>query len=423
MRECDKTVHRMLWLGSFLDEKTNQVMIAQGYKNAASYVSQKNLLEGIEAESGFVFDSVNAVSMAGYPRQGDLIMKHYRYSHAKGAIDICVGFFNPLYANKFFMKKAMLQGVKAWVEKRYKTGDELEVFIYEMRSACLDAAAYIKKKISKSRIHLIIPDLPCFMDLNMSKVKKTLKDLDWKQMKGDFKYIDNFFPYAETMVDYLGIMDRKWMVMEGSISEEDIQSITSEIREAKRTAGKSEKHIVMYSGAIGYHYGIDELVTAMDYLDNDYELWITGGGACAEDLKEKIKNNSKVKYYGFLPTREELFKLQAQADILMNIRDPAIESTHYCFPSKIFEYMLLGRPVISVKLKGIPDEYFEYMYGLESINPKEIADKINEVMEDPNRTERAHRGRKFIAKEKNNVAQARKIIEFTGLKSTSERSS
>ena len=30
---------QLLWLGSFMDEATNQIMISQGYKNAASYVS------------------------------------------------------------------------------------------------------------------------------------------------------------------------------------------------------------------------------------------------------------------------------------------------------------------------------------------------------------------------------------------------
>lgn len=405
-------MHRMLWLGSFLDEKTNQIMIAQGYKNAASYVSQKNLLAGIEAESGLTFDSVNAISMAGYPRQGKLYMKPYKFSHAKGAIDICVGFFNPLYANKFFMKQAMRQGVKAWMAKRYKTGDEVDVFIYEMRSACLDTATYIKKQIPDSQIHLIIPDLPCFMDLNMSKTKAFLKDLDWKQMINDFQYVDDFLLYAETMVDYLNIRDRKWMVMEGSISAEDIEKITCEIEKAEKQVKKTDKRIVMYSGWIDQQFGIDELVEAMNLLDDNYELWVTGGGTYSDRLKEKVKENKKVRYYGFLPTREELFKLQAQADVLMNMRDPSVESAHYCFPSKIFEYMLLGKPVISVKLRGIPDEYFQYMYGLDDIRSVEIAGKIKEVMADPDREKRALEGRCFVKEQKNNYMQTKKILEF-----------
>ena len=76
------------------------------------------------------------------------------------------------------------------------TSDKLDVFVYEMRSACLDAAAQIKKEIPQARIHLIIPDLPCFMDLNMSRVKKVLKQIDWNQMIQRLDCVDDFLPYA-----------------------------------------------------------------------------------------------------------------------------------------------------------------------------------------------------------------------------------
>lgn len=401
---------RLLWLGSFLDEQTNQIMISQGYKNAASYVSQKNLLEGIEVASGLVFDSVNAIAMAGYPRQGNVFIQSYSYSHANGAEDTLVGYFNPLYLNKLFAKHAMIKGVKRWIRERYKTGDDLDVFIYEMRSACLDAAAYIKKTIPQTKIHLIIPDLPCFMDLNMSKFKRTLKQIDWNQMIGNFDYITDFMPYAETMVDYLNIRDKKWMVMEGSLNKKDIESIADVIDTA--VGKKLEKTIVMYSGWVDQSFGIDELVEAMDYLDDTYELWITGGGSYEQGLKEKVKNNSKVKYYGFLSTREELFKLQAQASVMMNMRDPNVEAAHYCFPSKLFEYMLLGVPVLSIKLRGIPDEYRKYLFEFESIDPIIIANAIQKVMSDEHRAEKAVAGKQFVKEQKNNIAVAKKIIGF-----------
>ena len=404
-------MRQLLWIGSFMNEEVNQLMISQGYKNAASYVSQKNLLEGIEAETGLIFDSVNAVAMAGYPRQGNKVIESYEYAHVKGAKDILVGYFNPLYLNKFFMKKAMVKGVKDWLKSRYKKDNELDVFIYEMRSACLEAAVYLKKIVPKAKIHLIIPDLPCFMDLNMSKLKKVLKKIDWNQMIKTFDYVDDFLPYAETMVDFLNIRNKKWMTMEGSLNKNDIEKIITEIDNA--TAIQNNKKIVMYSGWIDQSFGIDELIAAMDYLDDSYELWITGGGPYERALKEKVVGNNKVKYYGFLSTREELFKLQAQAAVMMNIRNPQIEAAHYCFPSKLFEYMLLGVPVLSIKLRGIPEEYRRFLFEFEKLDARTIANAIKSISDDQNRIEKALAGRKFVEEEKNNFAVAKKIIKFS----------
>lgn len=405
-------MRKLLWIGSFLDEKTYQIVVSQGYRNAASYVSQKNLLEGIENEGGIKFDAIGAVAMAGYPRQGKPIMHSYRFSHACGTEDVLTGYFNPLYLNKFFMNRAMLKAAKYWIEERYTVGDEIEIFVYEMRSACIDTAIYIKKMIKDVKIHLIIPDLPCFMDLHMSRVKRMLKKIDWNHMLGNFEYVDDFLPYTETMVDYLGIRSKKWMVMEGSINKRDIKRITSEIRRVGQRS--TDKKIIMYCGWIDQSFGIDQLVGAMEYLDDSYELWITGGGPYEATLRNKISGNNKVKYYGFLPTREELFKLQSQASVMMNMRDPKIEAAHFCFPSKLFEYMLLGKPVLSVKLKGIPEEYRRFLFEFNELTEKHIAEAIKKVMMDPKREEKAVEARNFVIEEKNNFSMAKKIIKFIG---------
>ena len=150
----------------------------------------------------------------------------------------------------------------------------------------------------------------------------------------------------------------------------------------------------------------------MEYLDDGYILWITGGGPYEAALKEKVKENRKVTYYGFLPTREELFRLQAQASVMMNIRNPEVEAAHYCFPSKLFEYMLLGRPVLSVKLKGIPHEYKKYLFEFDKLEGKQIAEAVERVLSDETREKKAIAGRIFVEEKKNNFAMAKKIMEF-----------
>ena len=402
-------MRQFLWLGSFMDDMTNQVMTIKGYKNAASYLSQKNLLEGLETVTGIVFDSISAVAMAGYPRQGNIYIESVMFTHKAQAEDVLVGYFNPLYFNKLFMRSAMIKEVKRWIQNRYKGGD-LDVYIYEMRSACLAAGAQIKKQIPLAKIHLIVPDLPCFMDLNMSRVKKFLKKIDWGIITSYFEYIDDFFLYTETMAGFLGMQDKKWMVVEGSINIKDIQTITTQCRENNKP--QNEKKVIMYSGWIDKSFGIDKLIDSLSYLDNTYELWITGVGPYENELKRIASNDKRIKYYGFISKREELLQLQTNASIMLNIRDPQIEAAHYCFPSKLFEYMLLGIPVLTVNLRGIPTEYKQFLYEIDVFNSKQIAHSIQKVMNDPRRFEKAIAGKRFIIDEKNNLTVAKKIIRF-----------
>ena len=100
--------------------------------------------------------------------------------------------------------------------------------------------------------------------------------------------------------------------------------------------------------------------------------------------------------------------------MLISTRNPSEEASAYCFPSKIFEYMVSGNPVISTKIKGIPDEYFDYLTPINSVNNKEIAKAILTISNmsfDEIRT-LGLKGKKFVISEKNNVVQSKKIIDF-----------
>ena len=97
---------------------------------------------------------------------------------------------------------------------------------------------------------------------------------------------------------------------------------------------------------------------------------------------------------------------------MVNIRNPLLEAVHYCFPSKLFEYMLLGIPVLSVKLGGIPEEYKKFLFEFEELKGEKIAVAIENLMKDKDKDKKAMAGRKFVAEKKNNLIMTRKIIEF-----------
>lgn len=400
-------MEQFLWIGSYMNEEVAGRMQKLGYVNPASVLSQKNILEGIESVLDTTFDTIGVLSFDGFPKDKDIFIKRHCFSHKGDSKDVLAPVFNVKYINKLFSKSSLKQEVKKHLGN--KSYELIEVFIYEMRSACLEAAKVIKKLRPNAKIHLIVPDLPQFMDLNASRIKRVLKDIDWIGIKKNMKYIDDYIFYSEHMANYLGVKEKKWMVMEGSINNLEIVELP-EIT----NVNKSYKNIVMYSGGIKKDFGIENLLKSMEFLDGNYELWLTGGGDFVDSVKEHASKDSRIKYYGFLSTRDDLLKLQSQASMFINMRDPNELASKYCFPSKLFEYMLTGKPVLSCRLGGIPEEYYQYIVEFESIDPQAIADSIRHVAMMPikDQIDLGNSSREYIKKEKNSLEQSKRILSF-----------
>lgn len=394
---------QILWIGCLESDEEFKIKAKKGYDLASAQVSQKNLLYGIEDVSGVVCDSINGSVLPPYPVYEDRIIEPVEWEHKQGAKDISVGYKNDKYINRVNCKKAMIRAADEWCKTRYK-GNDVIVFVYSMRSAPMATACRIKEKIPQAEIYLIITDLPQFMDLGQSRIKAALKKIDWKSIKKMQQKFDGFILYAEKMAEYLAIPTEKWMLMEGSYD-------TSE----QITAVKEKKKAVMYSGKLDEQYGIKMLVDAfMSIQDSNIELWITGGGNTEDYIKECAKKDNRIKFYGFLPSRQDVLQKQAEASLLVNMRLPSEPASGYCFPSKLFEYMATGTPVLSFDIAGIPREYEPYLFIMEEESADGLAIAIRQTLglDKSVLKDKGNRARQFILREKNTKIQCSKMWKF-----------
>ena len=394
---------QILWIGCLESDEEFKIKAKKGYDLASAQVSQKNLLYGIEKVSGIVCDSINGSVLPPYPVYQDRIIAPVKWEHKPGVKDISVGYKNDKYVNRVNCKKAMLKAADEWCKIRYK-GSDVIVFVYSMRSAPMATACRIKEKIPQAKIYLIITDLPQFMDLGQSRIKKTLKKIDWQSIKKMQKKFDGFILYAEKMAEYLEIPSNKWILMEGSYD-------TAE----QITAVKEKKKAVMYSGKLDEQYGIKMLVDAfMCIQDSDIELWITGGGNTEGYIKTCAKKDDRIKFYGFLPSRQDVLQKQAEASLLVNMRLPSEPASGYCFPSKLFEYMATGTPVLSFDIAGIPREYLQHLYVVKQETVDALAKAIEETLslDEASLQERGNGAREFIINKKNTKTQCSKMWKF-----------
>lgn len=394
---------QVLWIGCWESDEEFKIKAEKGYDLASAQISQKNLLYGIEEVSNTIFDSINGSVLPPYPMYKDIIIQTVKWEHKPGAIDISVGYKNYKYINRVNCKQAMTKAADDWCNIRYQGGDVI-VFVYSMRSAPMATACRIKERIPKAKIYLIVTDLPQYMDLGQSRIKAALKKIDWLIIKKMQQKFDGFILYAEKMAEYLDIPDNKWIMMEGSY---DISEQVITVSEKKKA--------VMYSGKLDEQYGIKMLLDAFMKIPNaDIELWLTGRGNAECYINECAQKDSRVKYFGFLPNRQDVLKKQAEASLLINMRLPSEPASQYCFPSKLFEYMVTGTPVLSFDIAGIPREYLKYLFIVEEETiealSKAIYNAIN--LDEKSLKDRGNVAHEFILKEKNTKKQCSKIWGF-----------
>lgn len=397
---------QMLWIGCLEDDDELNNKVEKGYELASAQTSQKNLLNGIEKISGCGFDSINGSIVPPYPIYRDKKIPEINWQHREDSYDVSVGYRNIKYINRIFCRNAMLRSAKKWIQSRYEHG-ELTVFAYSMRSPTMATACYIKRKIPKAKIYLIITDLPQFMDLGQNKFKAFLKRIDWLSIKKYQHKFDGFILYASEMAKFLKISDEKWLLMEGSYDLKDMYSVNPK--------KESPVKAIMYSGKLDKEYGINMLVDAfMEMTEQNLELWLTGGGNAVEYIRECARIDSRIKFYGFLKSREDVLRLQVKATMLINMRLPSEPASDYCFPSKLFEYMVTGVPVLSFPLRGIPEEYMQYLITIDDESAFGIQKSIRRVLKMPE-DERIFFGaeaRNFIINYKSSDKQCKRILEF-----------
>ena len=395
---------KYLWIGVCLSDEQREFIIKGGGKILSANVSQSALLSGLEL-NGPCFDSINGYRLSHYPAFPHKVIPEFKWSRNGESTDISVGYKNKKYLSHIYKTKALKRAARMWAKKN--KGEDVTVFVYSMHSPFMACAKEVKKIIPTAKINLIIPDLPQFMDLHMSKVKKILKALDWRKIKKYMKSVDKYILYSKHMAEFLALHDGTWTVMEGSF---DSSLVVEEIPE------KSEDKLpIMYSGVLDTRYGIPELLEAFSSLDDRFELWFTGTGNAVSLINEYAQKDARIHNFGLLPSRRDLLLKQKEAAMLISTRRPDEKASDYCFPSKLFEYMISGNPVLSCRIGGIPDEYFDYLVEMKSTSPEDIKQAILKVadMSQDERKMLGEKSREFILAEKSNTSQAKKMLDFS----------
>jgi glycosyltransferase involved in cell wall biosynthesis len=156
----------------------------------------------------------------------------------------------------------------------------------------------------------------------------------------------------------------------------------------KQTLGipSNFKLIIMQGAGINIDRGAEELIDAMEFV-NDAVLFIIGGGDVWNLLEEKVKKKElekKVRLISKIP-REKLLEYTSAADLGISIDKNTNPNYYYSLPNKLFDYIHSGTPVLASRLPEIEKIITHYTVGefIENHNPLHIAQRINELLGSP----------------------------------------
>ena len=186
---------------------------------------------------------------------------------------------------------------------------------------------------------------------------------------------------------------------------------------------QNKKRVILYAGGLYDKFGIIDLVQAFKRINNkDVELHIYGEGMCEDFIKRQSELFPQIIYKGVVGI-EEIIEAERMADILINPRPTTGVFTEFSFPSKTLEYMSSGRPVITTRLAGIPEEYFDYVFTISKDGADGIYDSISNVLKLPMIVldQVGKRSFDFVIKNKKSSAQAMVLIHLIEMIKTEDK--
>ena len=220
------------------------------------------------------------------------------------------------------------------------------------------------------------------------------------------RHSDAYVFLTEAMNDYLH-NDKPYVVLEGH----------ADIHMAELIPDLQRKHsprVCLYAGSLNKEYGLAELVEGFRKADiPDAQLHLYGCGDYVEEIQRIAKEDPRVHFGGMLLSHEIVEK-EMEASVLVNPRPTYEEYVKYSFPSKTMEYMSTGTPVLTTVLPGIPGEYYPHVYFIREETADGIAKAMQEVFSHSQEElfQKGTKARDFVLQERNNVAQAAKIIQM-----------
>ena len=173
-----------------------------------------------------------------------------------------------------------------------------------------------------------------------------------------------------------------------------------------------ETYTFVCAGMLWDQNGTKLILQAMELNKQpNIRVIFAGKGNDVPLIQEAEKSDKRIKYLGML-TIDELMEVYKQSDVLLNLRIEEEEDFH--FPSKLLEYMAIGRLVLSTNIAHAQRDYGDIIMFLNAVTPEELAKKMSEItlMSKVELYEYGVRSRKFMLDNRTWKTRTKEILNY-----------
>ena len=360
---------------------------------------QVNMLRELARYDDVELNSITVYPVAVFPRDKSLHIKKEIIDVTNGVKSVRVPFINLPVIKQFSQIFAVKRAAKKLVDK------DTVVLTFNLFPQVGIPMGWLKKKYG-CKTYCLLADLPIDDFVGRKGFSVLLRKLFDKQTLKSMQECDKYIVLNENVVEKY-FPGKEYIVVDGGVSEEDIERTNISIEKS------GEKNIV-FCGALTHYNGIINLLDAFDLLEEkNIYLDIYGGGQLEPEVRNRAEKNKNIRYFGSVPN-EVALKKQKEAWLLGNPRTVDDPISQVTFPSKTFEYLLSGTPILSTRINGYTAEYEKVMFLIKDNEPKVIAEEIEKIssMETDDLNKIANDARQFVISEKNWTKQTEKIHDF-----------
>ena len=393
---------RVLFIGVYADDETisyvNKHSKKEGSVSIAAIKYTRLIGEGIKEDIGEKSTNLFLVPIGMFPTS-----KLFLWFPKKKNGNVYIPFINVLVIKQIMIATYLFYFSMMWCFKN--RGDEKRVVIFSFLYLPFLIGIAPVKLMKNIFITTFVPDMPEY-EFSYSKTKFSFKKVLVPLYIGLCKKIVSITDYFVFITKYMidSYSKKPYSIIEGFTDSKIKKDVKVEY---------SNKKAIMYAGALFEKFGVKLLINAFIEIKGDYELWLFGNGDMENEIKMFSEIDSRIKYFGNRPN-DEILDFEKKAKLLVNPRFTNNEFTKYSFPSKLMEYMSSGTPVLTTKLLGIPDDYFDKMFYIESETvegvKKSMLSCLSKSQEELDLF--ANNAKTYVLEEKNNFIQIEKLIKI-----------
>lgn len=143
---------------------------------------------------------------------------------------------------------------------------------------------------------------------------------------------------------------------------------------------KLDKFTIVFAGTLMKFKGTDKLITAVSKMNTQaFELILCGDGPMKEEVEKYSRTFKNINYKGRVASDELKENHFFNADLLINITQVEKKDEDFGFPSKLIDYILTGKPVLTNRFPALPLEFYNFVHVIENIDADGIRVAIENV--------------------------------------------